>query len=72
MKVVYKGKKYDSLQLICNLRAVLDGGLPEWTEWLSPASVQECGSEEMNIQRARLWVLGAVQGAAEQAGPAWL
>lgn len=52
--------------------SVLDGGLPEWTDWLSPASVQECGSEEMNIQRARLWVLGAVQGAAEQAGPAWL
>lgn len=34
-------------------RSVLDGGLPEWTDRLSPASVQECGFEEMNIQRAR-------------------
>lgn len=33
-------------------RSVLDGALPEWTDWLSPASIQECGFEEMNIQKA--------------------
>lgn len=34
-------------------RSVLDGGLPEWTDRLSPASIQEFSFEEMNIQRSR-------------------
>ena len=51
-------------------RSVLDGGLPEWTDWLSPASVQECGFEEVNIQKAcSVRVLeGREPGGTAQAG----